>query len=187
MNVYDFDKTIYDGDCAVDFYFYCLKKHPIIILCLPRQLLGAFNYKRGRIDKTHFKEEFYSFFSRLKNIDEDVLGFWDKNQEKIKHWYNKNKKDDDLIISASPEFLLSEICSRIGIKRLIASRVDKSTGEYSGLNCYGSEKVLRYREVFDEDIENFYSDSKSDQPMRDISLKGYIVEGDYLKKWQKNY
>ena len=92
-----------------------------------------------------------------------------------------------MIISASPEFLLSEICSRIGIKRLIASRVDKSTGEYSGLNCYGSEKVLRYREVFDEDIENFYSDSKSDQPMRDISLKGYIVEGDYLKKWQKNY
>lgn len=25
MNVYDFDKTIYDGDSTIDFYFYCSK------------------------------------------------------------------------------------------------------------------------------------------------------------------
>ena len=26
MNVYDFDKTIYNGDSTLDFYFFCLKK-----------------------------------------------------------------------------------------------------------------------------------------------------------------
>ena len=44
MNVYDFDKTIYDGDSTIDFYFYCLKKHPKIILCLPIQLYAAVKY-----------------------------------------------------------------------------------------------------------------------------------------------
>ena len=28
MNVYDFDKTIYDGDSSVDFYKFSLKRHP---------------------------------------------------------------------------------------------------------------------------------------------------------------
>ena len=31
MNVYDFDKTIYKGDSTLDFYFFCLRKKPIII------------------------------------------------------------------------------------------------------------------------------------------------------------
>ena len=58
MNVYDFDKTIYDGDSTVEFYFYCVLKKPVILLCIPRQLWGAFRYKLGWIDKTQFKEIF---------------------------------------------------------------------------------------------------------------------------------
>ena len=27
MNVYDFDKTIYDGDSTADFYLFSLKRH----------------------------------------------------------------------------------------------------------------------------------------------------------------
>ena len=47
---------------------------------------------------------------------------------------------DDVIISASPEILLTEICRRLGIKYLIASKVEKITGKYYGENCYGKEK-----------------------------------------------
>lgn len=32
MNIYDFDETIYDSDSTKDFYFYCLKKYPKILL-----------------------------------------------------------------------------------------------------------------------------------------------------------
>lgn len=31
-NIYDFDKTIYDGDSTVDFFLFCLKREPILIL-----------------------------------------------------------------------------------------------------------------------------------------------------------
>ena len=35
MNIYDFDETIYDSDSTKDFYFYCLKKYPKILLSVP--------------------------------------------------------------------------------------------------------------------------------------------------------
>lgn len=184
MNVYDFDGTIYDGDCTIDFYFYCLKKHPLIVMSFPRQLTGMLKYKANLIDKTKFKEEFYSYFQYLKNIDTDVITFWDLNQHKIKDWYLEAQQMDDLVISASPEFLLQEICKRYHIINLIASVVNKNTGKYSGTNCYGEEKVRRYYERFaDKRINKFYSDSKSDQPMANISAESYIVDRNMVKIW----
>ena len=38
INVYDFDKTIYNGDSTIDFYLFCLKKKFSIILLLPLQI-----------------------------------------------------------------------------------------------------------------------------------------------------
>ena len=35
VNLYDFDKTIYDGDSTIDFYLFCLKKKLSIIQYLP--------------------------------------------------------------------------------------------------------------------------------------------------------
>ena len=35
MNVYDFDKTIYDGDSTADFYIFSLKRHKKILLLAP--------------------------------------------------------------------------------------------------------------------------------------------------------
>ena len=32
--VYDFDETIYDGDSTVDFYKYCVKRKPSLLLLL---------------------------------------------------------------------------------------------------------------------------------------------------------
>ena len=61
MNVYDFDKTIYDGDSTVDFYIYCLKKFPQIIILLPMQLIAIIKYKMKVINKTKMKEEIYGY------------------------------------------------------------------------------------------------------------------------------
>lgn len=183
MNVYDFDKTIYSGDSTLDFYFFCLNRYPGIITCIPKQLTAGIKYKAGMIDKTHFKEEFYCFFSRLKDVNGIVLDFWNKNEGKIKKWYTTVHKEDDVIISASPYFLLEEICNRIKIHNLIASEVDSKTGKYSGINCYGEEKVRCFRERFDSEIENFYSDSKSDQPMADIARNKFIVKGNKIIQW----
>ena len=127
MNVYDFDKTIYKGDSTLDFYFFCLRKKPIIIKKFHKQIYSAILYKLGKITKTEFKENFYIFLNDLENIDNLLKEFWDNNQNKIKSFYLKQKNDDDVIISASPTFLLEPICRRLNIKYLIASKVDKNT------------------------------------------------------------
>lgn len=184
MNVYDFDKTIYKGDSTIDFYIYCLKKYPKIIFCFPRQLIAAIKYKFKIIDKTRFKEEFYCFLGKVSDIDQEIKCFWDKNGDRIKEWYKEKKQDDDVIISASPEFLLSEICRRIGIRNLIASKVDKKTGKYIGINCYGKEKTERFYQEFSNGIiEEFYSDSYSDEPMAKLAKKSFIVSKNIIKKW----
>lgn len=184
MNVYDFDKTIYDGDSTADFYMFSLKRHKKIIILAP-SLFGAFVkfyvFKKGT--KTDFKQVMYRFL-RYCDTDRDIADFWEKNKHKIKKYYLNQKRDDDVIISASPEFLLEPIMRILSIKTLMASRVDKHTGIYDGINCHGKEKVRRFYEKFpDGKIDEFYSDSYSDTPLAEIAEKAYIVKGETLSEW----
>ena len=186
MHVYDFDKTIYHGDSTMDFVTWCLKKKPSLALrLLPGTVsFGAYLIKQS--DKTRFKEKFYAFLRYIPRIDDWVEAFWQLHNDRIKDWYLLQQQEDDVIISASPEFLLRPICRQLGIKHLIASRVDIHTGMYLGLNCYGEEKVRRFRKVFpDAQIEDFYSDSYSDDPLARIAHRAILVKGDQLLPWNK--
>ncbi|WP_455794979.1 HAD-IB family phosphatase [Clostridium butyricum] len=186
MNVYDFDKTIYDGDSTLDFYFFSLKKSPMLIRFLPIQIIGFIKYMFGMYSKLQFKEKFYSFLKGIKDVDSMVELFWNENQDKIKDWYLKSKEESDVIISASPEFLLNTICRRIGIKHLIASEVNKNTGICEGENCYGEEKVLRFKKYFEKgEIKKFYSDSLSDAPISLMASERYIVSGNNILPWDQ--
>ena len=185
MNAYDFDKTIYNGDSTADFYLFSLKRHKKIFLLAP-SLLGAvtkfYVFKRGT--KTQFKEVMYRF---LKNCDpeKDVSDNKKKKEKNIKGFYLRQRREDDVIISASPVFLLKPICDRLGIKHLIASKVDPHTGKYSGENCHGEEKVRRFYERFGHvEIDEFYSDSHSDDPMAEIAEKAFLVKGEIIEEWK---
>lgn len=185
MNVYDFDHTIYDGDSTMDFYFFCLRRHPSILFILPEQLWGAAMYKVGRIPKTRFKEIFFGFLQKLKNVDQDVALFWNIREKRIQNWYLSQKRNDDLIISASPYFLLKEICGRLQIQYLIASSVNPETGTFEGDNCYGEEKLRKFRKVFpDAEIDKFYSDSVSDMPLAKIAHASYLVRKSKITSWK---
>ncbi len=187
MNVYDFDKTIYNGDSTAHFYFYCLIHQPQILVWLPYQAWSFFLYVIGVYSKTQFKERFYKFFKSVKDIQNTVEKFWDKKISGIKKWYLENSREDDVIISASPEFLLKPACERLKIKNLIASKVDFNDGKYTGLNCYGAEKVERLKnEMPGFEYDYFYSDSLSDAPLASLAKKNsYIVLGDQLIEWSK--
>lgn len=186
MNVYDFDKTIYAGDSTLDFYFFSLKKNPMLIRFLPIQIIGFIKYMFGMYSKLQFKEKFYSFLKGIKDVDSMIELFWNANQDKIKDWYLKSKEESDVIISASPEFLLNNICRRIGIKHLIASEVNKNTGICEGENCYGEEKVLRFKKYFEKgEIKKFYSDSLSDAPISLMASERYIVSGNNILPWDQ--
>lgn len=184
MNVYDFDKTIYDGDSTADFYIFSLKRHKKILLLMPSLITAFFKFYVFKIGtKTQFKEKMYKFL-KYCDIDKDISDFWNININKIKPFYKSQQKQDDVIISASPEFLLAPACKNLGINYLMASVVDKSTGKYSGINCHGEEKVRRYREKFSNtEIDEFYSDSYSDTPLAKVADKAYIVKGNKISSW----
>ncbi|MBQ7907652.1 MAG: haloacid dehalogenase-like hydrolase [Clostridia bacterium] len=185
MNVYDFDGTIYGGESSCDFFFYCLKRYPGKMW---KYLFKAGFYGLGYVlrivKKIDFKQKFLSFVKELDNVDEACEDFWQINQSKIHKWYMEKKQPTDIIISASPEFLLKPIAKMLGVQRLIASRVVKQSGQFYGPNCHGKEKVRRFRELYpDAHIEEFYSDMKSDRYMAALADKAYMVKGESLKEW----
>lgn len=184
MNVYDFDKTIYDGDSTAHFYLYCLKTQPKTWKWLPYQGFWAIPFAFGILEKTAFKQKFYRFFTAIDDMDAQVENFWQKHKKNLKGWYLATKKADDVIISASPAFLLKPILDQLEVAHLIASKVDKKSGKYDGLNCYGAEKVTRFYERYPHGvIHDFYSDSLSDSPLAEISQKAFLVKGNQLSPW----
>ena len=189
MNVFDFDKTIYDGDSTADFCVFLAKRHPKVILEFVGSLGKVMKYKLGRIEKTEMKERLYRAFTRVPDMEKELEIFWAKHMKNIEQWYLDIKQPDDVVISASPEFLLRIPIENLGIGTLIASRVDMKTGEYDGLNCYGEEKPKRFAEYFGEGWEglsdNFYSDSYSDTPMARIAKRAYIIKNHAPTEWEK--
>lgn len=186
MNVFDFDKTIYDGDSTVDFWKYCLKKYPKTKKHLLHTGINGLKFALRMMDKTIFKEDFYSFLQEIDDIDSALADFWDEHEVNIKDWYLKMQREDDVIISASPEFLLKPICDKLGIKYLMASRVDPKSGKYDGVNCHGEEKVRRYSEKFGRaQIHEFYSDSYSDTPLAKLAFDPILVKGNDFEPWSE--
>lgn len=182
INVYDFDKTIYDGDSSIDFFAFCIKKNKKCLLIIPHIFISMICYKLKIINKESFKSVFFSFIKYFNNIEIIVDEFWENNEWKIKKFYKKKHKKSDYIISASPEFLLKTISKKLSFN-LIATQIDATTGKIVGKNCYGMEKVNRLRELGINKCNEFYSDSLSDLPLRKISKKGYIVKGEILIEW----
>lgn len=184
MNVYDFDGTIYQGDSSVDFYVYCLKRRPRLFLELPRFFRYCVLYKLGKVSKRELKEVYFHFLTKLDDAEDFVRQFWNRHECRIKSWYLQQKSEEDVVITASPEFLILEICKRLGIRRLIATKVDIHSGNFLSENCYGNEKVKRFRQVFSEKkIGEFYSDSESDLPMARIAEHAYLVVNNRLIEW----
>ena len=95
----------------------------------------------------------------------------------------KQKREDDLIISASPEFLLRPIADSLGV-RLIATPMDRHTGKILGKNCHDYEKTTRYYAAFPtKKPERFYSDSLSDTPMARLAKEAFLVHKGEIAPW----
>ncbi|MEL7655546.1 MAG: haloacid dehalogenase-like hydrolase [Bacillota bacterium] len=183
-NVYDFDKTIYKDDSALDFYLFCLSKHPGILAEIPVTAIYGVLYLFKLCSKTTLKEKFYRFLRHVDSVDDLLMQFWSVNQAKIKDFYIGQHNENDIIISASPEFVLKPICKSLHINNLIASKVNQRTGLYDGENCWGEEKLKRFRdEMPNAEINEFYSDSLSDSPLAKIAEKAYVVRKDEIILW----
>ena len=185
MNVYDFDGTLFHPDCSYLFFVYCLRHDTRAVSnAIPKSLLQFLRYWiRGRKDAKPLKEALFSYLNRLESTEQTVQDFWAENADKVESWYLQQRDTDDLILSASPEFLLQPIAEKLGV-RLLATPMNPYTGKIEGRNCHDIEKVRRFREAYPgETVEAFYSDSLSDSPMAELADRAYLVRGSERIPW----
>jgi len=184
MNVYDFDNTILRGDSTARFFAYCLLRKPRMWLDIPGQAINGLLFALKIRKKQAFKQRMLHFLSLIGDVDAAVAEFWKINMARVKPWYYEKRRPDDVVISASPEFLVRPACEKLGVACVMGSPVDGRTGIFSGPNCHGREKVRRFREVYpDAQIEAFFSDSYSDSPLAELAQTAWLVKGDALLPW----
>lgn len=185
MNVYDFDETVLKGDSEDYFYKYVFKRYPESYKYKDDFVNKRNEYKSGLISS----EEMYDFcygiiLNYVNDLDSFLEEFWDEHQKYIKEWYLKQHKDDDVVISATPRFILVPIMKRLNIKYLIASELDVKTKKTIGKLCYRNQKVIRFNELYPNVIpDKFYSDSDSDVYMAKIAKEAFKVLDDKILPW----
>ncbi len=185
MNVYDFDKTIFYPDSSYSFVRFCLKKRPGAVLSsVPRMAVYGLGKMMGLCRTKELKQAAFSFLKRIPDIEELVEEFWAENWTGIGEWYLQQKREDDVIISASPEFLLRPVAERLGVT-LLGTRMDSATGQIEGENCHDEAKVVRFHEAFgDAEIDGFYSDSNADLPLARLAKHAFKLNHYAVSEWK---
>lgn len=184
MNVYDFDKTVFYPDSSYTFFLYCLKRYPGAVLRTGGDILRVWpRYLRRAASTKELKEKLFAFLRFVPEPEKLIKAFWDEHISGVGAWYLAQKRPDDLIISASPEFLVREAADRLGVS-LLATRMDLHSGRIEGENCHDEEKLRRFREAFpDGVIDEFYSDSLSDAPLARIAGRAWLVKKETRSPW----
>ncbi|MDR2526218.1 MAG: haloacid dehalogenase-like hydrolase [Oscillospiraceae bacterium] len=186
MNVYDFDNTLYSGESGVDLFFFYLKKRPSLVRFAPWVGVGILRYKLHMIDMDTFTRRYAwvveRFLSGIQNYAADAREFWDLHESGIRDFYKPLHREDDLVISASPEQSLREICGRMGIQRWIGTRINEETNALEFI-CFRENKVKAFRAQYPgERIENFYTDSMNDKPLMDLAEHVFFLKKGKLEQ-----
>jgi len=177
---YDFDKTIYNGDSFIDFYLFVLLRFPYLIIILPFQLIAM---ALVCSDKKRVKEVLAFYLRLVPNKERLIVRFWERNVRKLKYALIRDMSADDIVISASPKFIVNVAVRAIGVQNCIATDMDIKSGKIAGKNCYGKVKLERFGQDFPNmKLDAFYSDSLSDLPMKAVSGDFYLVSGENVEK-----
>ena len=150
------------------------------MLYVPKILFSLAGYKLCLISKPKLEaivNEFLEFvMDGTVRFEDFVEPFWATHSHKLNRKILKRIKRDDIIISASPSFLLDGISGSVKTTRIIGSEVDFDIKRVTGFN-FGDNKVKRFRELYgDRSIDVFYTDSFNDKDMMKISKEVYIVK-----------
>ena len=69
------------------------------------------------------------------------------------------------------------------MRNLVASKVDMETMTVTYLN-FNTNKARRFRELYGPDavVDEFYTDSRFDQPMIDMARRAFMVKGNIITR-----
>lgn len=186
MNIYDFDDTIFNGDSSVKFIKFSFVHHPFLVLwSIFKSIKEVIKYWFKKSNIGNIKSILFSFVKDIKDLDNYMNDYVIKNMKNIKNFYIEQKQDDDVVISASFDFIVRPFCEKLGIKYIIATKYDTKKGCIIGNNCKGKEKIRRFNEIFkNKEVSCAYSDSLSDIPMFEIAKKAYLVKENELIEYK---
>lgn len=174
-NIFDFDHTIYDGDASLDFIKFAVLRDVRLWRYLPAMAWAICLYVLGLRSRKEIKQIAFAFLKSVTDAEALVERFWVKYGHNVMDWYKEMGQRNDVIVSASPDFLLRPIAKTLNVETLIATRMDSATGLIQGENCRAEEKLRRLNEeVPGLKVGKVYSDSVSDEPILMLG-EGYIV------------
>lgn len=185
MNIYDFDGTIYQGDSSVEFYFFELRRHPKILKRFFSLFMHFLGFNSGDFTYEELKSNLWSFVKDI-DLEKEVEAFWNKKEKKIRKWYLERKRYDDIIITASPDFLIKPIANKLGV-RCIATSVNTLTSEVKE-DCCREGKITYLKKsglvASLDEIDEFYSDSDDDRYLAELAKSPYKITSKGIKPWQ---
>ena len=185
MDAYDWDLTIFRNDSTAGFFLFCMRRYPAVRRYAGVALRIALRHYSGKPPIPEEKQSFYRYLAKVPDVAAAVKEFWGRNRHLIgSPAMPVHPKPGDVVISAGGYFLLQDICDELGL-HLIATHLDPMTGQLSGIDCYGEEKVRRFREEFGDDarVSTWYSDSMSDAPMAALADRAFLVRRKGLVPW----
>lgn len=186
MQAFDFDNTLYKGESTFDFAIFVIKKKKKLIRYLPGILKALTAYKLCLWQEEKFLSELEKYTKVfLENKNElQVLTkeFWLTHEKNLYLNMLEKINFNDVIITASPKFLMDGIKHRLNTKHILCTEIDFDNGKITWLN-FGKNKVLNFKKKYkNKKIKNFYTDSYNDKPFMDFSNNVYLVShGDYKK------
>ena len=190
VNVYDFDETIFFGDSEDRFFQFMFKRKGYFWYKVNYKW-NEFLLKLRILDKTTTRESEYSILKKInkvEDLDHLLEEYWDEVEQYMMPWYDTVKKEDDVIASGTPRFIMEPICRRLGVKGLVATEMDPKTGKVvHGMFAVQQYKLENFKEQYNtEDMDNFYSDAWSDHFMADVAKHAYMVyDGEKKMEWNE--
>lgn len=180
MKVFDFDNTIYRGESSVDFSFYMIRHNKKILRYVPTILFSLAGYKLCLLKKEKLEAIINNFFEGVLDGTESppvfVKPFWETHACRLNEKILKLIEPDDVIISASPIFLIDGIREKLNTEKIIGTEVDLQQKKVTWFN-FGDNKVKRYKALYgDRQIDAFYTDSNNDKDLMGISREVFIVK-----------
>lgn len=187
MVVFDFDKTLTDKDTLFGFYR-CASTDKKLVFVLKKYLLLviALLYKAKLISNTTLKKTGVFLFLNGKSKEEitNAANVYAKSvglnilYESV---FLKIPREHRMIISASFTVYLKYIFPG---ENIFGSALKFTNNKVSGLelNMYGKAKLAVFKDSSSADIDAFYTDSYSDQPLIDIANEAYLVGKGRVKK-----
>ncbi|MEG0307397.1 MAG: HAD family hydrolase [Clostridium sp.] len=195
LAIFDIDYTLTRKETSMELYKYMVKRDKKLLRYLPSHIVTGLFYGVKVYNASKTKEKFLRFLEGTKEEELKALvkDFY-KNQisnilyedgiKAIKDFKKNGYKV--YLISASPEFYVSEFYNIEGVDKVIGTKFNMDDGVFTprvvGENCKGEEKVRRLKEELKKDnievdFKNSYmfSDSLSDLPLLNLVGKGYLI------------